>query len=190
MAISNAEIAFDAFFEEQSARFGTPYPIQQYGSNRNWPVFLQLALICSARGWDPADYVHKTFGARNKTAGSLLVGDLIKPAMLAAYNPKSGVASSKEEYVSCINMLIQLESDGSDEKALLLSPLSPFPAWFRVFYPEQIDMEIVNAWSDIAKQEMSKAPGLVEFLKGLDGGKWEKIRKVLWFFDSPNGGNQ
>ena len=189
MAITNAEAAFDAYFEEQCARFGTKPPVQTYERNRNWPVFLQLALICSARGWDPADYVHKTFGNEKRSSECLLVKDLVSRQNLEAYKPESKTKSSvADEYRQCVSLLIQYLSEGNHESSLLLSPMTPFPAWFRVFYPEELDTDIIDAWSGIAKREISSSSGLIEFLNGLDHEKWEKVKKALWFFDDPKGG--
>lgn len=188
IAITNAEAAFDAFFEEQCARFGTKYPTQVYERNKNWPVFLQLSLICAARGWDPVDYVHKTFGSTKKSSDCLLVKDLVSTRMLDGYRPETARIAYKDEYGQCIQLLIDNEVGGVSEHSLLMSPLTPFPAWFRVFYPEEIDKEIFDSWSEMAKREISQSSALIEFLKGIDPEKWERVRKMLWFYDEPKGG--
>ena len=186
LAQSNAEAAFDAYFEETGARFGTPFPVKAYGENPNWPVFLQLAVICAARGWDPSDYVRSLF--RFRGAECILVGDLVKKRMVDSYHPNPFADDAKEEYERCVELLIQGETSGSDERSLLLSPLSPFPAWFRAFYPEELDMQIVNAWGQLARQEIAQSSHLIEFLKVTSPEKWERLRKVLWFYGNPEGG--
>ena len=188
--MDGASAAFDAYFEEHCARFGTKPPSKTYEQNRNWPKFLQLALVCAARGWDPADYVHKAFGNPKRSSDTLLPGDLVSARMLDGYAPDTAKASYGEEYKACIGLLIDNEADGIDEHSLLMSPLTPFPAWFRVFYPEELDKEIIDVWSETAKQEISGSSALIEFLKAVDAEKWERVRKALWFFDDPKGGGR
>lgn len=156
-----------------------------YERNRNWPRFLQLALICAARGWDPEDYVHRAFGNPKRSSEVLTPSDLVSKPVVDAYAPNTVRAAYGDEYRQCIELLIGNEADGIDEKSLLMSPMTPFPAWFRVFYPEEIDMDIVGAWSDTAKHEIAQSSALIEFLKETDPVKWERVRKVLWFFDEP-----
>ena len=190
MATTNAQLAFDAFYDELQARFKVAPPVRQYGENRNWPIFLQLATICAARGWNPADYVRKTMDGCGRIAKSLLPSDLLRARALAAYKGDAVASSAEEEYRDCVELIIQREMDGEDEKPLLLSPLTAFPAWFRVVYPEQIDMEIVGIWGEVAKRELSSSPERIALLKKLDPEKWEKLRKVLWICASPEGGQK
>lgn len=152
-----------------------------YGQNKNWPVFVQLAIICAARGWDPAEYIHAMFSLKNGT-DCLLIKDLTRKKYLDAYHPGHSKPESYEEYERCVELLIQGEADGTDERSLLLSPMSAFPAWFRVFYPEQMDLEIINSWGEIAKHEIAGSSNLVSFLNRIDPTKWDRIRKALWFY--------
>lgn len=136
------------------------------------------------------DYIHKTFGSSKKSSDCLLAKDLVNPRMLNAYKPDTARIAYKEEYSQCIQLLIDNEVGGISEHSLLMSPLTPFPAWFRVFYPEDIDKGIFDSWSEIAKREISQSSALIEFLKATDPDKWEKVRKMLWFYDEPKGGSK
>ena len=145
-------------------------------------------MICAARGWDTADFVHRAFGGGKRASDCITPADLTKGGVIAGYAPDTGKASFRDEYEQCIRLLINDESSGSDEHSLLMSPLTPFPAWFRVFYPEEIDMEIVGMWSDTAKREISGSSSLIGALREIDSKKWERVRRVLWFCDEPDGG--
>ena len=147
-------------------------------------------MICAARGWDAADFVHRAFSDPKRSSDCLMPADLTRKGALEAYAPDSGKASFRDEYGQCIRLLISDEASGSDERSLLMSPLTPFPAWFRVFYPEEVDMEIVGAWSETAKHEISGSSSLIEALKEIDPAKWERVRRVLWFGDEPKGGSK
>lgn len=189
LAVTNAQSAFDVFYEEKKARFGVSRPAREYDRNPNWPHFLQLALICAARGWDPADYVKKAVGGQ-RTSAALLPSDLLRPSILKAYRKPESVKDAETEYRECVGLLIARECDGNggnDEKSLLLSPMSAFPAWFRVWYPESVDMEIVGAWGEIAKREISSSPEIKSLLERIDPAKWEKIRKLLWIYAMEGG---
>lgn len=154
---------------------------------------MQVALICVARGWDAADYVKNAVGGR-RTTGCVMPEDLVRPGILEKYNPGLYAARDvKAEYSECVELLITREYDpngGNDEKSLLLSPFSAFPAWFRVWYPEQIDTDIVEMWGDIAKREIAADKNLVELLSGIDKTKWEKLKRLLWIYAPVEGGAQ
>lgn len=189
MVVDNARIAFDTFYGELSQRYRLPQPAKMYEENRNWAVFVQLSLICAARSWDVSDYIQKTLGAVNKTSNAILAADLVSKRSLDAYNPvKNQVRSARDEYCECVELLLRREADGNSEKSLLMSPMSAFPAWFRVWFPETLQIEILEAWGDIAKQELSASVDLMDLLDKLDHDKWEKLKKGLWKYE-PAGRN-
>lgn len=184
----NARLAFDTFYGELNERYRLPTPAKQYEDNRNWSVFVQLALICAARSWDIVDYIHKTLGNPKKTSNAILPSDLVSKRALDVYNPvKNEIHSAKAEYGECVELLLQREAAGNNEHSLLLSPMSAFPAWFRVWYPETIQIDILEAWGDIAKQELSASVDLMDLLDRLDHEKWEKLKGGLWKYDSMSG---
>lgn len=153
-------------------------------------MFLQLATICAARGWNPADYVRKAVDGAGRAARALLPSDLLKPGVLSSYTGVAVARSAEEEYRQCVELVIQREMDGDDEKPLLLSPMTAFPAWFRVVYPEQLDKDILDAWGEVAKRELSASPERIALLKRLDPDKWDKLRRALWICADPEGGRQ
>ena len=147
-----------------------------------------------ANGWNPEDYVRKTMDVGGRTR-CLLPRDLAQKRFVDAYAARmaearaaAGDRTAADEYRRCVELLIQGEMDGGDEKPLLLSPNTAFPAWFRVCYPESIDIGIVNAWGDAAKRELSASPGLMKLVRDLDPGKWERIKRALWFYNDPEKG--
>lgn len=186
---TNAQLAFDTFYDEMCARFKSSRPYKLYEENRNWPIFLELALICSARGWNPADYVRKAIDSMHKTARCLVPADLLKSINKNSYNAEDSIRVD-EEYKKCVELVIQMEIDGSDESDILLSPTLPLPAWFRVLYPEKINMEVINVWGDLARKELSSSPSHIEFIKNIDSAKWDKLKKVLYFYSEPKGDAQ
>ena len=177
-------VAFDAYHEALHARFGTAYPCVSYENSVEWPDFVRLGLMCSMRGWDPEEYVAYAMGASARNTTVMTPHDLSAASTAKAFEnrPRSEVQPPSDMYRKCVELLVAREcgDTGSDERDLLLSPMSAFPAWFRVFYPETLDMGIVEAWGPVAKTELSASPSLVEFLGRMDSGKWAKLKKVLW----------
>jgi hypothetical protein len=186
--------AFDAYYEEAASRYHLPNP-HDYENNPSWPDFVQVAVLCVSRGWDTSDYIRKAMGGMGGRVRSLLPSDLHKQGMARSYetylqkDTRTG-SKARDEYKRCVELLIQREMDGGDEKPLLLSPNTAFPAWFRVCYPEAIDMDIVNVWGETAKRELSASTDLIKFLRELDPDKWERVRRVLFFYQDPEGGVQ
>lgn len=188
---TSAMSAFDAYYAEANSRYNLPYP-SSYEGCPDWPTFVQVAVLCVTRGWDADDFVRKAMGSLPGHHRCILPKDLLKPAMAKAYAVH--LARSElvrvgivDEYKRCVELLIQREMDGGDERPLLLSPSTAFPAWFRVCYPESIDIDIVNAWGETAKRELSGSPKLMALVRALDPGKWERIKRALWFYDDPEG---
>lgn len=185
---SGAEAAWDAYFEEASARYGVIPPSNAYASHESWPHFLQVSLLCVSKGWSPDDYVRKAMDFAGKH-GRLFPADLHLSKFVHAYaarmdNENTDAAKrSENEYKRCVELLIQREMDGGDEKPLLLSPVTAFPAWFRVVYPERLDLDILNAWGDTAKRELSSTPGLIPLVSRMFPEKWERLRKALWLYE-------
>ena len=185
---SGAEAAWDAYFEEASARYRVIPPANAYASHESWPHFLQVALLCASKGWDPGDYVRKAvdFAGRH---GRLFPSDLPTLKFIRSYAARmeSDVTASfkraEGEYKRCVELLIQREMDGGDEKPLLMSPATSFPAWFRVVYPEKLDLDIINTWGDTAKRELSSTPGLIQLVSKMFPEKWERLRKALWLYE-------
>ena len=132
----NAAVAFDSYHDELNRRFGTAFPSRTHENNRSWGEFVKVGLMCSARGWDPEDYVRKAFSL-DSSAQYLLPADLHRGTVVGRYERgRAGAmeADAPSEYRRCVELLVSRECDsGSDEKSLLLSPMTAFPAWFRCF---------------------------------------------------------
>jgi len=177
-------VAFDAYHEALHSRFGTAYPCMTYERSAEWPDFVHIGLMCLMRGWDPEEYVEYAMGAPSRGTTVMTPHDLASAAVTRSFEnrPRTEVQSPAEMYRRCVELLVAREcgESGSDEQDLLLSPMSAFPAWFRVFYPETLDMLIIDIWGAVAKTELSASPALVEFLEKMDQVKWSKLRKVLW----------
>ena len=193
---SGAEAAWDAYYEEAAARYGAEVPANAYQSHESWPHFLQVALLCASRGWNPDDYVRKAVDFAGRY-GRLFPADLHTRKYVNAYAARmeseypdaDPVKRSKGEYKRCVELLIQREMDGggNDEKPLLMSPATSFPAWFRVVYPERLDIDILNTWGDTAKRELSSTPGLIQLVSGMFPEKWERLKKALWLYENEGG---
>jgi hypothetical protein len=177
-------VAFDSYYDALHRRFGTPYPCVPYEQSADWPDFVHIGLVCSMRGWDPAEYVDYASGAPSRGTSVMTPHDMASASVMRSFEnrPRTDVQPPKDMYRQCVELLVARECGdaGSDERDLLLSPMSAFPAWFRVFYPESIDTGIVDTWGGVAKTELSASPALVEFLEALDTAKWSKLKRLLW----------
>lgn len=167
-------------------------PANAYASHESWPHFLQVALLCASKGWNPDDYVRKAIDFAGKY-GRLFPADLPMAKFVRAYAARmdsegcDAAKRSENEYKRCVELLIQREMDGGDEKPLLMSPATSFPAWFRVVYPEKLDIDILDTWGDTAKRELSSTPGLIQLVSRMFPDKWERLRKALWLYEREGG---
>lgn len=144
---------------------------------------MQLAVLCIARGWDVVDYVRSVLGRPHSRV--VLAHDIVSHPNVVWYTAKKSAkteCNAEAEYRRCVELVIQQELDGIDEKPILLSPSTGLPAWFRVVYPERPDIEIIDLWGDAAKAEFDAAQSRVELVKKLFPDKWERIKKMLWFY--------
>lgn len=186
---TSATTAFDTYYAEVHTRYNVATPTSMYESSKFWPHFVQIAMICTSHGWNVEDYIQNVLDSAGKRR-RLLPKDLCMSSVINSYALRKSAATESSaqvttEYAHCIELLIQGEIEGGDEKVLLLSPNTSFPAWFRVCYPEQLDIDIINAWGAIAKRELSNNRDLMLLMKQIAPEKWARIQKALWFFATP-----
>jgi hypothetical protein len=167
-----AMLAFDAYHQRMHDRFGRPWPRHQYAGDRvNWTnTFWPVALTCFQEQWDPEQYVQYVldYFSKNHT--------YIKPACLrdaetqdryrvalikgtAGYDPQG----EWMYFTQCL--LTYIGETGSTEARILLSPMLPFAAWFRLVYPEHVDADIFDLYGDAGRREFACNKRLRAFVR-------------------------
>lgn len=180
-----ANQACSVYEEEARERFRIRPAECRHDERKDWPIFVQLAVMCLSRGWDVSDYVRFALGSSGHSH-IVYVKDLVLGQTSARYAERAKKPSNAEdEWRRCVESVIHQEMNGADERPLLLSPSSGLPAWFRVSYPETPDMDVLDVWGEAAKAEFASMPGRIEFVSNGFPEKWARLKRLLWLYSEP-----
>jgi hypothetical protein len=165
-------------------RFGHAWPKYQYaGDTKNWNnTFIPVALLCYSEQWDPEDYVKVVLGRvfNNHV--------YVKPAVLRHQNGqnfytemvrKGAVGFDPQvEWDYQINMLLTIiEETGAYESRILLSPMMPFPAWFRLVYPEKLDSDIFAIYGEDGRKDFTSSKTLRAFVRKVTPNTFSRLEE-------------
>jgi hypothetical protein len=162
---------WDAYYAYMHELHGRPVPPHQYaGDTVNWhKTFWPTAELCYDKQWDPQDYVINIL--ERLTINRIY----IKPACLR--DPERQDQYQKQlikttvdydidsEWHSLIEELLSYMADGSSENSVLLSPMTPFPAWFRLVYPERLDEQVFGLYGAAGRKEFAANRRLRDFVR-------------------------
>ena len=90
-------------------------------------------------------------------------GGVVLPSNIAAKTSatyfekkkKNSELPPEELWNAAERTVTELVVDGATEKQVLMNPMLSIPAWFRVFYPEELDSDIVATYGERAKSEIT-----------------------------------
>lgn len=165
--IADAEVAFDTFYNELERIYDWPRPYTTYAAHKGWKTFLKLAQICNDNGWDVKEYIYEAMSVPVKNRVATLITDLVSPNVVAAVkkNFDAGSLDHSNTLQFCLNTLETAKRAGRSEISILMDPNIPFPAWFRVCYPKNLDNRLIGEWLEIAIDELKSGHSLEEFVK-------------------------
>ena len=162
--------AFDAYYGLLNGAYGRPYPHRKYQEHALWRKFLKVADTCIRHGWPVEQYIRTVVEYSGKESDAITPNDLVGPAkeqlFLARRATTDAVPPAREWQLRERDLLRMQAATGLSDVDALASPLNTvFPAWFRVFYPETLHDEILDAyWADAA-DEMRGNREIVKFLR-------------------------
>jgi hypothetical protein len=183
-----ARNAFNTFHDKMLALYGIAWPIQTYAANRFWKRFIELGEILYENKWDPEEYVDYVISNLTKNHISLTPKDLLNKNAIESFRLKSDDSIDPiQEWNYCITQLLQYEKTSTELK-ILDSPVTPFPAWFRVIYPEVLDKELLENWGKVACLEITKNHKLRKFLAQKVPKRIEELSNLWGGFSQIKGG--
>jgi hypothetical protein len=152
-----AEAAFDTYYKARASAYGSGVG-KMYDENENWPSFLAIGKTCLDRGWSPAEYVNDVFASLATNGGLVLPANLTTKSAVSYFeNRLKGCELPPEElWAASERTVTELVVDGATEKQVLMNPMLSLPAWFRIFYPEELDSDLVATYGERAKSELTK----------------------------------
>lgn len=115
--------------------------------------------------------------------GLVLPSNLATKTAMQAFEKrkKSETLPPEDLWTESERVVTELVVKGATEKQVLSNPMLSFPAWFRIFYPEELDSDLVATFGTRAKSELTNeledfirsknAPALDMFL-----GLWQDSR--------------
>lgn len=175
---------FDEFYNELGRKYGEPWPRRQYGQHTNWKAFLRVASLCVERGWDPGEFVINALQMVAKRHKYITAKDLLAPAIVEHFakywKTKYLLGNPEDEWIYLTQQLLGwMDTTGATETAVLRSPLTPFPSWFRLVYPEQPDELITSVFGAEARKELSRDTRLRAFLREITPTSMIRLEQ-LW----------
>jgi hypothetical protein len=166
--------AFDVFHTFMRDNFREPWPTATYEKNRFWKTgFMAIARLCFMEKWDVDEFIRSTLPLVHKNHNYVVPSHLVADNVLTQYRENlngSGPDHIKNTPDATWTMLVSAVIDyittaHSSEREVLLSPVTPFPAWFRLVYPEQMDPDILKWYGTEGCQEIENNTGLLRFLR-------------------------
>ena len=170
-----ARLCHDAYYTCMHERYGSPWPRphQSYHSGKYWRTgFVKLAELCAIEDWEPMSYIKAAFDHVGVAHHYIVPTYLLDKRIITRYKLElaSGVSSCTPaaDWKMCIRQLVEFVCGTGalgDEHAVLLTPMTPFPAWFRVLYPEKLEADMMGLWGSSAKTEFSRSADLRNFAR-------------------------
>lgn len=179
-----ALVTFDEFYNELGRKYSEPWPRRQYGQHANWKAFLRVGTLCVERGWDPGEFVQNALQMITKRHKYITAKDLLAPAVVDHFakfwKTKYLLGNPRDEWIYLTQQLLGwMETTGATETAVLRSPFTPFPSWFRLVYPEQLDEVILGVFGADARKELVRDARLRGLLREVTPSSMKRLEQ-LW----------
>lgn len=182
-----ARLAHDAYYDCMHARYGTswPRPQQSYQAGKYWRTgFIKLAELCLTEGWEPADYIKSAFDNLTVAHHYIVPTYLLDKRIVERYRQDLalGNGTPENDWKTYVRQLVEFIGNGMSESAVMASPMTPFPAWFRLLYPERLDPRIVELWSGQAKSDFMRDKNLRAFARNKFEYRFRELERVFGKF--------
>jgi len=191
----NALAAYDRYYSCMQERYRKAWSRRtlQTALKADRNAFLDIGQLTAHQGWDPEHFIESTLALIHLNHTYLTPSSLLNKQTVEAYRQKAETGDSnytpEGDWIYYSTMLVRAldPRQGSTEHSTLMCPMNPFPAWFRLLYPETLNDEIFQMYGTEARDELkcsSRLRGFVRLktprvLAGLEEhwGKFADIRK-------------
>ncbi|MFC1453628.1 hypothetical protein ACFLQL_00425 [Verrucomicrobiota bacterium] len=168
-----AQAAWETYYDEYYKKYHAfPLRIGTVASSSKYhDTFVKIALICDREKIDIRDYIKKCFLIINKQRIHITPKDFAKIEFVDKYRKLSEKMTINPEtsYMQQDHLLCKLLMNNSDkyrnEEDILYNIGTPFLAWFRIFYFDQLNENIFKVFSKEAWEELQQDVELRRFLR-------------------------
>lgn len=183
---ADAMRAFDAYYGTRRRLMGVDWPTRRYAEHRSWRAFMKVAELCAGQKADVERYVTVVLEHWPRNSSELVPNDIVGKTARAiwAQHRNDRTVTAADRWALCARTCIQMSLAGgrSDEDILRSAFNTQFPAWFRVFYPEDV-RSLCGAWGDDALDELKRDRDLVRFLRAAMPAKVEAFEREMGVID-------
>ena len=168
-----AHHAYDAFDEICERRFRKrpkPAHLKYQADKQYWPTFMKVGQMLYENGWEPVTFIEGLLNELTCSSRYVTASVLANPKALEKYRARLVQRGDVEApaatwtYLS-ESLLMILSWTHATQASVLLSPTTPFPAWFRLVYPEHLDPKIFEWHGADGYQELLRNRPLRMFLR-------------------------
>lgn len=161
-----AAAAMHAFSAAKLAR-GVLMPKQPVFENRFFKRFISIGKLCAGAGVDMRAYTDYAFNSLQKNSYEITPKQLDDPRMLAAFKRevRTGREGAPGDWIRLMRTLLAAsERQRVPEDMILISPMQPYPAWFRVLAHDDPDPRILEIYGAAAVSEMEADESILRFV--------------------------
>ena len=130
-------------------------------------AFLKASKFCLDHKLTPEEYAYGALysleGDRKSCFYPTYFGSQKANEGVLGYKQEKAISSAEIFEQQKYLLLLQTYRLGKDIHSVLMNPRLPFYAWFRILITAEPDYEVINTYSDTAREEIT--PELLEFLR-------------------------
>lgn len=139
-----------------------------------------MAELCLRRGWSPYGYVRFCVGQLQGSGSFVVASDLSDGRLVSAYEKavreESDDTSPESEWRFNEQELYKRAGENREAGTrFLMSPLYPFPAWYRF---AKGNRRIREAWGEMAREDLARRPDVARFLSERLPKRMEMLEKA------------
>ena len=193
-----AHCAWDEYYNQMAKRVQHPRGRGPtlHGS-KYFKAFMRIAEQCVSMGYDVRDFVASALTVLQKDPNYVTPKDLTSTQVMVTYQnqvkARNNVSKAESEWHSQEITVRTLQAQRPDVfvngRALFMSSWMPFDAWFRVFYFEPADPEILGTYGRQAWAELQPEPALRRLLYTRRPATMKQLQDMYGYFGDlePNG---
>ena len=179
---NTAQAVFVAFYRGLEERCGKKPPRHsQFESDRSYKEFYQAGRRCVAEQWDPDSYVNAVLDVLRKRHKYIIPKDLNNDQVVGYVRTRMYKGDTtynvRAEWDYCVRQLLSCidPANGVTETAILINPFMPFPIWFRLLYPENVDDKMFELYGAAGRREFLASKRLRQFAREVAGKTFAKL---------------
>jgi len=185
-----AQAAWEVYYETYIKRFTNRPP--RVGNaprtNKLYKAFIRIANICLGHNFDVRDYISFCFDHIEKNRLYITPNDFTKLEFIEGYEKirsKNNLNHVEQDYRDQIKMLaryVQQVETYANEKQVLKCINNPFYAWFRIFYMQTLDDDLIKYYGKSAYNELRSDRLLREFIRKIRPDSLKQFEALFGIF--------